>query len=283
VFGSPLPGNAGSAPLTPGEFAAGGAAASFPAGPAGPTAGGPFAPPPGAYGAPGPYGAPGGFPTGAVSYVQPRKRSPLGCLLLSLVFIGPVIGVGVGIWAFFKAKDSVDSAMDIANDVSDPGLSDDDLEALGLPDGVETLWGPGAAQAVVDAFTAEIGASPLRMTEALFYTDYAFVTVQDPAIPTHIDEYGWRSASVSAPSPETNDPDLETKLFASTDVNWGLVNALTEAAPAALAIEQGEVTHVMVRKDSFSGVLVIDVYVSGPRDSGYLQADAQTGAVLAAR
>lgn len=279
VFGSPLPGNTGSVPQTPSEFAAGQrGGTTFPPGPmmgAGMPAPGSYAPPPGGFTG-GPYGA--GFPAGVPNYSVPKKgRSPLGCLLVALVFIGPAIGVGIGIWAFFKARDAVDQATDLSN--SD--LSDDDLEALGLPDSVETLWGPGAAQALMDAYTAELG-DTLRLTEVLIYTDYAFATVQDPAAPTHIDEYGWRSGDVSSPDPQTNDPDLETKLFANTDVNWGLVNVLTEAAPTALGIEQGEVSHVIVSRNGFgSGVVVIRVYVTGPRDSGYLEADAMTGAVLA--
>lgn len=282
AFGSPLPGNSGAVPQTPSEFAAGQPATqpgghAFPPGPmmgAGMPAPGGYAPPPGGFGA-GPYG---GFPSGVPNYSVPKKgRSPLGCLLLLIVFIGPAIGVGVGIWAFFKARDAVDQATDL----SDLDLSDDDLEALGLPDTVDTLWGPGAAQALIDAYTDELG-DPMRLTEVLIYGDYAFATVQDPNTPTHIDEYGWRSGKVGSPDPQTNDPDLETKLFASTDVNWGLVNVLTEATPAALGVEEGEVTHVIVTRTGFGeGVVVIRVYVTGPRDSGYLEADAMTGAVLA--
>src|SRR5436190_16193063 len=58
-----------------------------------------------------------------------RRRRGFGWVLFVLVIsAGPLIGIGVGVWAVFKAMDAVDQA----NDVSDQTLSDRDREALGL-------------------------------------------------------------------------------------------------------------------------------------------------------
>ncbi len=59
----------------------------------------------------------------------------------------------------------------------------------------------------------------------------------------------------------------------------------TELALGTVIIEQfkeeGEVTHVIVTRDlPFSPNIVIRVYVNGPRNSGFVEADAQ-GTILA--
>ena len=293
AFGSPtpfdqrgtaaMPGNWGAgAPPTPTEFAAGRPASS------GPIA--PIAPPPAMQGMPGMYGMPGmsgmpgmpgmyGMPGMGVPYVATKRRRSFGGLLVVLLLVaGPAIGVGVGIWAFIAARDAVSHTQDLI----DAKLSDSDRRSLGLGDGVTSLFDPGAAPAVVAAFQANLAGPNTKFTHVLLYPDYAFADAQDPSIPTHLDEYGWRSGAVGTPTPQQNDPELATKLFGSSDVNWDTVAALTAAAPSLLQVEQGAVSHVIVERSSSTDQpgVVVSVYVSGPRSSGFLQANALTGEVL---
>ena len=279
AFGSTISGGWGAgAPPTPTEFANGRSA--------------PVAPPPGGpamFGMPGNYGPGAGMPGGPGMYGMPamampyvatrRKRSFGGLLLVLLIFAGPVIGVGIGIWAFFKARDAVHDV----NDLVDSRLSDDDRESLGLGDGVQTLFDAGAAPAVIAAFQDEIGGEATKFTRVAFYPDYAFADAQDPSTPTHLDEYQWRSADVGSPSPQQNDPQLESKLFSAADVNWDTIAALTAAAPSLLQVESGTVSHVIVDRTGSvdPSAVTVRVYVTGPRGSGFLEANALTGEVLA--
>jgi len=287
VGGLPLPGNASApAPPTPAEFV--GRAVGAPVGLA---TGTPFAPPRGGAGAP--FGGPIGIapPPGlggedaaaavAAMYVPyRRKRSWLGRLIvLVVVLAGPLAGVGGAVWAFTQAR----SAIRTSEDLSNPELSAADRDALGLDDTVRTLFEGPAPAAVVAAFERSIGGAPTRFTEILIYSDYAFASAQDPAIPTHVDEYGWRQARVGAPSPEANREDLESELFGAADVDWSAVGRLTAQAPSLLSVEEGRISHVIVGRSSFAAdrAVTVRVYVSGPRDSGYLEASA-TGEVVAA-
>lgn len=66
-------------------------------------------------------------------------------------------------------------------------------------------------------------------------------------------------------------------------MNWNAIAAPTASAPALLAAESGEVSHVSV--DRTGGVdrtsVVVLVYVTGSRSSGFLEANALTGEVTA--
>ncbi len=203
-----------------------------------------------------------------------RKRSSLGCLFLCLLLIGPAIGVGFAIWGVLKARDAINQV----EDLSDSGLSNADRTALGLRPGVDTLFDPGAAAAVVAAFDTRISGSPTRYTQLLFYSDYSFADAQDPTSPTHIDQYPWRAAKVGSPSPQSNVDNLESKLFSSTDVNWPAIASDVSQAAVLAKVEEGVISHMMVLRPN--GGVEVFVYVKGPRSSGYLQLDAN-GAVIA--
>lgn len=258
-----------------------------PAGPAGPTpfaqpgTGMPFgtAPPPGAPA--GQFGAFGqGFPGGPVpvqAMIPRQRRSGCGTVFWVFIILSILGGIGAAVWGVFVAKDAVDRA----NEISDPELSGGDREALGLPDDVETLFEGGGAAAVVQAFEDAIGQDPLMVTEILIYSDYAFAEVQNPAAPTNLDRYGWRAGEVDEPDPQRNEDDLESKLFSTDAVAWAVIPALAEGSPAALGIGDGEVTHIIITRGFNGGEPVIRVYVNSPRDSGYLEARASTGEVLA--
>lgn len=263
VFGGAgLPGNVGAAPPpSPSEFASGGPA--------------PYQP--GVY-QPAPY-QPGVY---GVPYAAPRRRrSVLGVLGILLLLAGPVAGIGGAVWAFLASRDAVRDARDL----SDPDLSDADRAALGLPDGVTTLFEQGAAGAVVDAFedgVPGVGDAPTRFVRLSFYSDYAFAEVQDAAQPAHVDRYPWRSGRVGASTPELTIDDPDAMVFSAADVDWSAIAGLVAGAPAATGVEQGTVSHVIVDRSTFDPSLpiTIRIYVTGPRGSGFVEASA-TGVVLA--
>jgi len=138
---------------------------------------------------------------------------------------------------------------------------------------------------MVAAIAAARGAAPLRMLTIAIYPTYSFAQVQDPTIPANVDEFPWRDGSVGVSSPVQliGEGDLEANLYSDTEVNWAAIPGLIEASAAALAIEGGEVTHVIVERNlPFTADVVIRVYVNGPRNSGFVEADAQ-GNITAVR
>jgi hypothetical protein len=271
-IGSPsLPGNAGAPPPpTATEFvAAFGSQIPSAAAQVG------SAPPPSMFGAydPGSSGVaafdPAAFAAGYVPYR--RKRSWGGRIFFVLMLlIGPGIAIGVGVWGFFAVREGIQQS----EDLSDPNLSDRDRESLGLADDATTLFGGDDSAAVVGAFEEAIGGPATRFTRLLIYPDYAFAVAQDPDIPNHVDEYHWRSGEVQAPEPEPNADDLESRTFSSSEIDWPAVAVLVEQAPLLTGVESGAITHVIVERSTFAadGALQVSVYVSGPRDNGFIQA-----------
>jgi hypothetical protein len=127
-----------------------------------------------------------------------------------------------------------------------------------------------------------IAGQPTAFTQVGLYSDYAIATAQNPTLPDHLDQYMWRTGSLGSGDPQSNDPDAASKVFTVADVNWAAIGALTANAASLSAVEQGEVSYVLVSRDSFTegGPVVIRVYVNGPRGSAYIEAGAD-GTVIA--
>jgi hypothetical protein len=145
-----------------------------------------------------------------------------------------------------------------------------------------SLFSADRAGAIVDEIAGARGATPLRALRILIYPEYMFAQVQDPTIPDNIDEYQWRGELGAAePVKLTGSDELEPHLFSASEVNWGAIPALVEAAPATAQIIDGEVTHVIVERPlPFSNDVRLRVFVSGTRADGYIDADAD-GTVIA--
>ena len=144
------------------------------------------------------------------------------------------------------------------------------------PTAAVSLFDPAGATAVIGTFEAAIGGAPTKMMRVVLYPGYAFATAQDPANPLHVDEYEYRDGFVGLPSPVTlvGDGDLESNLFATTDVDWTFVSRAVSEAPSLLpAVEEGEVTHIIVERSVFTPdfSVTVRVYVSGPRGGGYVE------------
>jgi hypothetical protein len=106
--------------------------------------------------------------------VRRRRRcvSFVGVLFTVLVLFGPVLGISLVSWGFITAH----HADTESRELSDPNLSDRDRAALGLPQSVTDLSGPGAAAAITSSFEHTLGPGT-RFTQISLYSDYA-VAVQ---------------------------------------------------------------------------------------------------------
>ncbi len=224
----------------------------------------------------------GGQPFGTPFAPVPRKKKRRGAGMFFFwlfILIGPAIGIGVGVWAVFKANDAVNEA----NDLSNPDLSGKDRDALGLGNDVTSLFDPTAAGALATTFEDGLAGDPTQFTEIVVYPDYAFATIQDPDQPSHIDRFGWRSGKIDGGTPQPSFSGLEPPtVFSEADVNWDAIADLAAQAPALAGVEEGKVSHVIINRSVFrdGDPLTINVYVSGPRGSAYIEADAQ-GTVVA--
>jgi len=211
-----------------------------------------------------------------IQYPQ-RKGSGIGGKLVMLLIATAVIGgIAAAVIGVMKAKESVDEAMNLADDVSDPTLSSNDRNALGLSGGEQHLYDGGAAAAVTAALDEAAPGTPTLFTQIGLYGDYAIVTAQDPTRPERLDQYTWRTAAVGTPTPQPDDADAPLLAFGVAEVNWGAITMLAADAPRLAGVEGGQVSYVAVQRDSFGDdrSVVVRIYVSGPRGSAVVQATA---------
>lgn len=157
---------------------------------------------------------------------------------------------------------------------------------------VDLLHQRGAAADAITAIERAVGASPARVTDVTLYPEYVFAEAQDPEIPDHIDRYQWRDDDVPAPEPvQLSGPqeDVDAALFPTSSVRWqGLAEMVRAAERAALRneplrIESPRASYVSVNRSTSSdddGTVLVRVYISGPRRSGYVEMTA-TGDIRA--
>lgn len=226
-------------------------------------------------------GMPGQMP-GQMPTVVRRRRGGGGLVLVMVILV--ILGAigGVTFWVLRAAKDTVNDAVVEFNSPEAQQLDDKDREALGLTGGeLNTYDGEGMAK-LAAAFDAASPGDPSQFTELLFYSNYAFATVQDPTTPGRLDEYPWRDAVVGTPSPQPNDDTAPSQVFTAADVNWAAVATLMPDIVRIAGVEDGEITHVIVSRDAFTdgSPVTVRIYVSGPRSSAYVQVAAD-GTVVA--
>lgn len=244
-----------------------------------------------------------GFPSPLDQQVPPpvtkAGRSFGAMVFVVILFAGPLVGLGVGAWAFMKSRDTADKAdqaIDEAQQTVDSLLqqAQDQLDGISVPTltvpGVtvpaETgppvapsapvnLFAEGGAPTVVAAFDAAISGEPTRFMQVLLYPDYAFASAQDANIPDHVDEYPWRDGVVGPSSPVSlvGDGELEANLWNATDVDWTFIARAVAEAPALTTVEAGAVSHIIIDRSVFTPdfAIVVRVYVTGPRGGAYVE------------
>lgn len=118
---------------------------------------------------------------------------------------------------------------------------------------------------------------PVMAKRLVLYSAYANLTAQDPKQKNHLDTYFYRSGVLQEPQPERlsgRDKDVEKIVFSLDAIDFGRVPGLLASAATDLAIEQGAVSHVIIERGNFGRTApVVRVYVTGPRDSGYVEYD----------
>jgi hypothetical protein len=159
-------------------------------------------------------------------------------------------------------------------------------------DPVDLLHQPGAAARAVAGIERLVGAAPAQAREVLIYPEYMNMEAQDPDIGEHIDEYEWRATGVFGPEPvHLTGPqeDVDASLFPTTAVRWREVPEIVAEVEAEarrarpIRIEGARASYLIVRRSTSSeddGRVEIDVYLDGPRRSGYAELTA-TGELIA--
>ena len=150
------------------------------------------------------------------------------------------------------------------------------LDGTGLADAVGKL--AAKMKTPVRVFSIEIQATTVRMQ------------VQDPAAPTHIDEYRFTRRpgllallgdSISGPTavdPTLINPRLEENLFNLSAVDFNAAPNTLREAVRRTGVEKGAVASITIRRQvllNASGPVEWEIYIRGPRESASASADAQ--------
>ncbi|HET9930349.1 MAG TPA: hypothetical protein VFQ35_06675 [Polyangiaceae bacterium] len=121
---------------------------------------------------------------------------------------------------------------------------------------------------------------PVMVKELVLYPSYAIAEAQDPANKQHLDRYVYRSGAFDKPDPVRlfgGERDVNKVVFPLDQIDFDKLAGMIQSAPKELPnVEESKVTHVILTRDVFTkGVPAVRVYVSGPRDSGYVEYDAK--------
>jgi hypothetical protein len=239
-------------------------------------------------------------PTDAPPPVTKQGRSWGAMIFVFLLFAGPVVGLGIGAWAFMRGRetaDNADQAIEDAQQTVDSLLQQAQQEidtisvpvvivpetvpGLSLPTATDpptvpaetappvtappvvSLFADGGAPGVIGAFEGAISGEPTRFMQVILYPDYAFATAQDANIPDHVDEYPWRDGVVGPSSPVSlvGDGELEANLFSAPEIDWTFIARAVAEAPALTTVEAGTVSHIIIERSVFTPDFAVVVRV----------------------
>ena len=137
------------------------------------------------------------------------------------------------------------------------------------------LQGPGAVE-LLTKYQAKLG-SPIHAVELTMHATHASLTAQDPKHPDQLGRYSYQEGTVGAGSPEPSARyrgSLARHLFKLEDLPLARLPTLVTEATAALGFEQGEPSHVIIRRGGGSvGGVTIRVYARNDRHSGSVEFD----------
>lgn len=151
--------------------------------------------------------------------------------------------------------------------------------ALAAQGGGVDYFGQGGAQQAVGAFKTALAAPSIMAQRLVLYPNYATLAARDPKNPTHYDTYSLHGGVVGAPSPISNSSigkDIEKHLVDLDKVTaLSKLPALIKQTLDTLKYEDAKVSHVIVEHGQpFVKGIIVRVYVSGPRDSGRIDFNA---------
>ena len=141
---------------------------------------------------------------------------------------------------------------------------------------VGQLFTGTAIATLIDEIAVANGVEPMQVLSVLVYPEYLTAQVQGPDGGESIVEYRWTGQlEPAAPASVAPDADIAAGLFGSDEVAWSAIPGLVDAAPAAVSVDGGVVTHLDVKRSlPFSDDVRIRVYVSGPGGDGFVDGDA---------
>jgi hypothetical protein len=142
----------------------------------------------------------------------------------------------------------------------------------------------------VDYFGADAAAIPgrfkerfpqgVRALEVVVYPTYVISNVQDAAQKLHVDRYQLRDGRWQAPAPVQLFGDMKTEAdiaavtFDPNEVAFADIPKLVKDAPTHVKVETPSISHVIVERGlPFVKEVLIRVYVTGPRGSGFVEYD----------
>lgn len=119
-------------------------------------------------------------------------------------------------------------------------------------------------------------AGPVRLLEMVLYPTYAKFDIQNPNKKLEADQYNLRNGAIDDGSPlkfmgrQPTEKDLAAQTFAIEEVDFTQVPKIAQDAPAALAFEKAEVTHMILERRT-GGKVRWRVYVNSPRRNGSVE------------
>jgi hypothetical protein len=139
-------------------------------------------------------------------------------------------------------------------------------------------FGPGGAVVALAAYKAALQTNSLAADRLVLYPTYAILSARDPKNSKHFDRYTLRGGVVGAAEPLANaqvGKDIEKRLFDPDKTALAKLPALIKQTIDTLKYEDAKVSHVLVESGlPFTKGIVIRVYVSGPRESGRIDFNA---------
>ncbi|MCX6519924.1 MAG: hypothetical protein NTZ21_04600 [Actinobacteria bacterium] len=183
--------------------------------------------------------------------------------------------------ASMVGRSTSDAAASVADGAS-PALDARDRTSLGLADGVDTFFAPGAAGAVVERLAAAVDSEGGRLTQVRLYPDRVFVTAR--SADRRVAGYAWVAGSIVPSEPAiVFGGDVGAFLAFDADaVAWERIAELVSAAPTLAGVHDGVVSHVTVDRTTLDPALplTIRINVTGPNGNGLVEVSA-AGEVIA--
>jgi hypothetical protein len=184
------------------------------------------------------------------------------------------------------AADIVGESLDDPPEGEEPALESPTETAEGAAETAPPVTAPagepdllhGDSSQAFGAFTNLFGGEPVKVMEIVVYPDWAYIDVQVPGEPTHVDEYTWRGGDgASGPEPQTlldmEVEELPDKLFDLSEIDPGKLPGMSEQALAQFPQSDMVVSHIIIdRFLPFDTRVLARVYVDNERgEGGYVQ------------
>lgn len=234
-----------------------------------------------------------------------RKTSSAASVIVLVSVIGVLVMVG-GITASVistvttttqQVNREVDRASQQANDAIAQALA----QASAAQAQADEMLGrvPGAAQEqpglspltnagvlqVLSVYKEASGTSPLQVKRLTLHDSHSSAELQSAKNPSHVDRYDYHTGRIRGPDPvrlmDSEKASLKSHLFDPDKTALSNLESLKTMAMSKLAYEEAKITHVIAEKSR--GKIVIRIYGSNARDSGYVAFDEKGKVTRVAR